>query len=756
MLGLDDHFSPYLRTFVTISPSRRLAELPLAGALLLGSAAVALPADASTTANEIVYVVDDATASKVVVRNLLTRTEQVIRSAAISANTTFDGPELSPDGTKVVVAEGTFSDTGASTQRLVVIDRASKAITELAKNTSGATDTTSRFDVLPTVSPNGSTVLWTHATVTQPTTTTGTPTIATELRTEPITGNAVPAIVNGSAGTAAGAYRPDGAALVVTQPTAPLNSTEGPLSLLDPATGTLMPLNVSGDEPVFSPDSTTLAFAKTIGTGAAAHSVIATAPATGGASTVLPSTSKSTATNASTPGWSPDGESLVYDLQNNTANTLSVWATDRAGVRAGQVLGSTSADYSTPAFNGPAPAPVSTDGVKSSFTPVTPTRLLDTRTANGGHQGKVGKGGSVTLTVAGRVAGGTTIPADATAIVLNVTVVNGTLPTVVRVYPAPASPVPSTSSLNTTQAGQVIAYQVTVKLPPAGPDAGKVVLYNGAGTVDLLADVAGFYSPSGANHFQPVDPARILDSRNGTGTSASAFTIAPRDVAVTGTLPVSGGGTVAIPSTATAVVLNVTATATSTNTFVRVYPTPAAPGPLPTVSSLNVAKGKTAANLVTVAVGNQGRVRFQNAAGTAQLIADIAGYYDPSAPGFYVPVTPIRFLDTRSGTGAAPIPTTGGTFVDLLVAGTRGIPSTALAAVLNLTGTATSTSTIIRAYPSTSATVPTVSNLNLVKADSRANAAVVKPGTTGRVRLLNGAGSVQLIADVAGYFVPGP
>jgi hypothetical protein len=53
-----------------------------------------------------------------------------------------------------------------------------------------------------------------------------------------------------------------------------------------------------------------------------------------------------------------------------------------------------------------------------------------------------------------------------------------------------------------------------------------------------------------------------------------------------------------------------------------------------------------------------------------------------------VPVAPTRFLDTRSGVGGAPIPVTGEGFVDLKVAGTRGVPAEATAAVLNLTGTA--------------------------------------------------------------------
>ena len=41
----------------------------------------------------------------------------------------------------------------------------------------------------------------------------------------------------------------------------------------------------------------------------------------------------------------------------------------------------------------------------------------------------------------------------------------------------------------------------------------------------------------------------------------------------------------------------------------RVYPTPVTPGPVPTVSNVNLSAGVTRANLVTVPVGSDGRVR---------------------------------------------------------------------------------------------------------------------------------------------------
>jgi hypothetical protein len=229
----------------------------------------------------------------------------------------------------------------------------------------------------------------------------------------------------------------------------------------------------------------------------------------------------------------------------------------------------------------------------------------------------------------------------------------------------------------------------------------------------------------------------------------------PIDLRVTGTVSTAGGGTVTVPTDATAVVLNVTATGATTFTDVRVYPTPAdASSPPPVVSNLNLARGQTTPNLVTVAVGSGGKVRFRNSAGSVNLIADIAGYYSASSAGRYVPVVPLRFLDTRSGVGAAPILIPSGGYDDLKVAGGRGVPTGALAAVLNLTATSVSNLSDVRAFPKpTDGSTPVVSNLNPAKGATRANLAIVKPGADGRVRLLVTGGSLHLIGDLAGYFI---
>ncbi|MEO6205709.1 MAG: hypothetical protein ABIO67_10045, partial [Mycobacteriales bacterium] len=342
------------------------------------------------------------------------------------------------------------------------------------------------------------------------------------------------------------------------------------------------------------------------------------------------------------------------------------------------------------------------------------------------------------------------VPASATAVILNVTLTNTSSATDVRVYPTGAA-LPKSSNINAVR-GQTVPNLVTATL---GAD-GSVSLLSSGGTVDLLADLAGWYTPDAAGSgFTALEPRRILDTRSpNVGAPAAKVGTAPLDVQVTGSLATSDGVNVDVPADATAVVLNVTATGATGGTDVRVYPTPAdASTPPPLVSNLNLRVGVTAPNLVTVPVGAGGKVRLLNRAGSVNLIADIAGYYSAASAGRYVPVVPLRFLDTRTGVGAAPILTTANGFADLKIAGTRGVPANALAAVLNLTATAVSGPTDIRAFPKpTDNAAPLVSNLNVVKGLTRANLAIVKPGDDGRVRLLNRNSTVHLIGDLAGYF----
>jgi hypothetical protein len=257
-------------------------------------------------------------------------------------------------------------------------------------------------------------------------------------------------------------------------------------------------------------------------------------------------------------------------------------------------------------------------------------------------------------------------------------------------------------------------------------------------------------SSSGAR-YNPVTPARILDTRDGNGAPAVALGPgATLDLQVTG----RGG----VPATGvSAVVLNVTVTAPSAPiSHLTVFPTGQA---LPLASNLNFVAGETVPNLVVVKLGAGGKVSLFNAEGSVHVIADVAGWYDDGSAASgarYNPVTPARILDTRDGNGAPAVALGPGATLDLQVTGRGGVPATGVSAVvLNVTVTAPSAPiSHLTVFP-TGEALPLASNLNFVAGQTVPNLVVVKLGTGGKVSLYNAAGSVHVIADVAGWYDAG-
>ncbi|MBC7372899.1 MAG: PD40 domain-containing protein [Frankiales bacterium] len=732
--------------------ARRAAALGAALVVLVAPIALALPAAASATANEVVYTADVNNDGNyaVVLRDLESRQVTTVLPADPVEKRIYDDPELSPDGAQVALS----TDRGSISfdEGIAVVGRDGTGFRRLTSPpNSGDPGAPFVIDMSAAWSPDGKTLLFSRLTTNS---STAPATVTSALFTVPAAGGAATAVVNAGDGYT-GDWSPDGTKIVFAALTAGQDS--GPLTVIN-ADGTgRKPLGPTGLLPAWSPDGTTIAYATITArdsdrTRAEDTAQIATVAATGGTQRTLAVTQPTSArTVAGYPTWTPDGESIVFDLFGYSSTAAvppgDLWAVDRQGVRAGRVT-ATPGDEAQPHVQGPAPAPVSA-GVASTYTPVTPKRLLDTRSGVGAPTAKIGPGGTVDLAVRGAQTAQGVVPANASAVVLNLTVTGTTASTDVRAYPA-GTPVPGASNVNAL-AGQTVPNLVTVRIG----DNGAITLRNSGGSVHLIGDIAGWYSPDSVGAgFAPVDPSRILDTR-APAVGAPAAKVGPAgfvDLQVTGSLPTSDGTTVTVPADARAVVLNVTATGATASTDVRVYPTPT-DSSVPEVSNLNVRAGQTTPNLVTVAVGAGGKVRLRNLGGSLNLIADLAGYYSPGAAGRFVPVAPARFLDTRSGVGAAPIPTTADGVADLKVAGARGVPMNATAVVLNLTGTGVSATTDVRAFPFGAGTVPTVSNLNLTAGATRANLTIVKTGSDGRIRVRNGAGSVNLIGDLAGYIV---
>ncbi len=737
---------------------RRCGALGAALLALVAPVALAGPAFASTIANEVVFTADEDNDGvySVVLRNLETRVSTTLLPADTTNEWLYDDPELSQDGSRVALS--TDRGSTAFDEGIAIVNRDGSGFRRLTDPPQSSTSVS--LDVAAAWAPDGDRIVFTR--ITSPPDNTDPAAVRTALLTVSASGGA-PTPLTAATGGYTADYSPDGTKIVYASITP--GDDSGPLNVLNAdGSGSPQPLGVSGLMPAWSPDGRTIAYATITqrdGDRARAQDTaqIATVPSAGGTQRVLAPTRPTTSpTVAEYPAWTPDGEAIVYDLFGFTSGEFppgDLWAIDKDGVRAGRVL-TTPGDEAQPHLQGPTPSSVAA-GTSSTYVPVTPQRVLDTRPAPnnvGAPVGKIGAAGTVDLRVHGISTAEGAVPTAATAVVLNVTAAGVTANTDVRVYPTPTdAAVPRSSNLNAAP-GQVVPNLVTATIGSNG----SVRLRNSGGTVDLIADIAGYYVPSGTAGvgFTAVDPGRVLDTRpapNNVGAPvAKVGRAGTLDVQVTGALQTVDGRTITVPADAAAVVLNVTATGGNADTNVRVYPTPASGEAFPTVSNLNVGPSQTVANLVTVTVGAGGKVRLRNANGGVDLIADVAGYYSAGSTGRFVPVAPVRFLDTRSGVGAAPIATTAAGFVDLLVAGTRGVPAGATAAVLNLTATGVTTSTNVRAYPSTAA-LPTVSNLNLGGGQTRANAAIVKVGSDGRVRIRNAAGDVQLISDLAGYMV---
>ncbi len=246
--------------------------------------------------------------------------------------------------------------------------------------------------------------------------------------------------------------------------------------------------------------------------------------------------------------------------------------------------------------------------------------------------------------------------------------------------------------------------------------------------------------------FTSLTPARILDTRNGTGGITSAIG-AGRTIQV----QITGKGRVPAKNVK-AVTLNLTAVSPSTSGFMVVWPSQS---DKPNTSSINFAAGQTVAKAVTVPVGPDGKVQIYNESGMVHAIFDVSGYYTTSGGQRgtrFQSLSPGRILDTRTGLGAPKAPVGAGRNISVQVAGLAGVPSSgARAVVLNLTATEPTIGGYLTVWPS-GTTMPLTSNINFAAGQTIANQVTVPVGSDGKVQIYNASGTTHVIMDVAGYF----
>jgi hypothetical protein len=152
----------------------------------------------------------------------------------------------------------------------------------------------------------------------------------------------------------------------------------------------------------------------------------------------------------------------------------------------------------------------------SSFVAVTPCRIVDTRAgaALGIRRTPLGANETLIFNIRG-VNGQCTIPAEATGLAANVTVLDGTDNSFLQIWPADVASAPNAST-NNWAAGQAPSpNKVDVKLSPLG----QIKVRNDAGTANVIIDVVGYYEPasSGSGTAGPAGPAGVNGATGPTG-----------------------------------------------------------------------------------------------------------------------------------------------------------------------------------------------------------------------------------------------
>ena len=359
-------------------------------------------------------------------------------------------------------------------------------------------------------------------------------------------------------------------------------------------------------------------------------------------------------------------------------------------------------------------------GAPAGYVPVTPSRVLDTRTGLGTAGGALGAG--CTLVVRPSVAPGST------AVAVNLAAVGASGGGFLTAY-ACGTARPAVSAVQLLPGGVASASTFA----PLAPD-GSFCLF-ASSTTHVVVDLFGSFSPSAGSPFEPIATTRRYDSRP-SGRLVPARTV----------VRVATRGPGAAPAGSTAASLVVHAVKAAADGHVTVWPCDT---PTPTVSSLNVARGASVANAVDVRVAANGDVCIV-ASAAMHLTVDLAGWYGPGATTRYRALPPARVADSRSGvawTGAfgrnAPR--------RLDVTGVAGVPASGVRAVAAQVSAVQGTrSGHVTVHPCL-ASAPEVSVLRFPVQRNVAAGVLARVSGSGDWCIVTN-GSADLVVDVSGWF----
>jgi hypothetical protein len=323
---------------------------------------------------------------------------------------------------------------------------------------------------------------------------------------------------------------------------------------------------------------------------------------------------------------------------------------------------------------------------------------------------RLAAGSTTTVKVAG--VGG--VPADATAVSLNLTVTNPRAPGFLTAYPCD-EPRPVASNVNFTSDKTVAGAAIV----PVAAD-GTVCVFTSAAT-HLIVDVMGSFS--GVGSYVRAGPTRLTDTRD----LGDAGLVAHNPLRVQ--LPPAIAGAAAV--------LNVTAVSGQRAGFVTVY---RCGDPVPGTSNVNFPASGIVPNLVIAQADSSGGVcLFANQ--PTHLIVDLFGGLATTAVSLHAPV---RAVDTRDN-GGRPA-------AQSVITASTGEPPGTTGVVVNITTTQPDNTGFLTAFPCDAPRPPT-SNLNVVPQQTVANFATVRPDVAGRVCVFTQP-SAQVIVDVMGTIGP--
>lgn len=247
--------------------------------------------------------------------------------------------------------------------------------------------------------------------------------------------------------------------------------------------------------------------------------------------------------------------------------------------------------------------------------------------------------------------------------------------------------------------------------------------------------VGGPVNPAAPAKLVPLAPCRLIDTRN------------VRAIGYLGggmTLPLQVAGKCGVPLDATAVALTITSVSPARTGYLTVYPSGTSP---PTAATLNVVGGIATrrANSTLASLGPDGKVEILAHAG-GFVVVDVTAAFVPvssSTAGRLMTTAPDRILDTRDGGR----PGRGGT---VHVPLPDGVPSDAVAVVVNVSTTQSSGPGYFSAYPAGTER-PSVSILNTDAAFQTRAASAIVPVNEDGFEVYSHLGD-HVIVDFVGWF----